>query len=89
MVQNTMSGWLIAIIIYLSIAGLTFIPVLFSLVRKVKLFNGGVGPEDSTVLSEVAKERLKQNHSRMIGTLGFWKKQAEIYKRFHYLAQGG
>ena len=24
----------------------------------------------------------------MLGTLGFWKKQADIYKRFHYYALG-
>jgi hypothetical protein len=63
-------------------------PVLVSFVRKINLFNGGAGPEESPLFSTEAKARLSQNHSRMLGTLGFWKKQAEIYKRFHYYALG-
>lgn len=81
-----MNGWIIAIITYVALAGLTFIPVMFSLLREIKLFDGGAGPEQSPILSDEAKGRLQQNHSRMLGTLGFWKKQADIYKRFHYYA---
>jgi hypothetical protein len=83
-----MSRWLLAIIIYCGLAILSFLPVLVSLVRSIKLFNGGDGPEKSPLFSEEAKMRLKQNHTRMIGTLCFWKKQAELYKRFHYYALG-
>ena len=81
-----MSRWLLSIIIYLGLAVLTFVPVLVRLVRKVELFNGGAGPEESPLFSDEAKTRLSQNHARMLGTLGFWKKQAEFYKRFHYYA---
>lgn len=79
-----MNPWMLAIIIHLAVAALTFLPVLTALLRKVTLLNGGAGPDDSPVFTVEAKERLKQNHSRMMGTLVFWKQQAEFYKRFHY-----
>ena len=40
------------------------------------------------MFSADAKARLQQNHSRLLGTLGFLKKQAEFYKRFHYYSLG-
>ena len=83
-----MNPWLIAIFTYLGLAGVTFVPVFASIVRKVTLHDGGEGPEQSPLFSDEAKARLKQNHSRLLGTLGFWKKQAEIYKRFHFYALG-
>ena len=75
-------------LIYLALAGLTFVPVLVALLHGVKLLDGGAGPEQSPVFSKEVKERLQQNHSRLVGTLGFWKKQAELYKRFHFYALG-
>jgi len=83
-----MNPWFIAMLAYLSLAAVTFVPVVVSLLRKVRLHDGGDGPEQSPIFSAKAKARLQQNHSRLIGTLGFWKKQAEIYKRFHFYALG-
>jgi hypothetical protein len=83
-----MSPWLIAIGAYSLLVVATFVPVLLSLLRKVELHNGGGGPEQSPSLSENAKARLQQNHSRLLGALGFWKKEARFYKRFHFYALG-
>ena len=83
-----MNPWFIAILVYLGLAGVTFVPVLLSLHRKVQLQDGGDGPAQSPLFSDKAKERLQQNHTRLMGTLCFWKKQAEVYRRFHFYALG-
>ena len=83
-----MNPWLAAILIYLGLAAITFLPVASILVRKIKLNGGGVGPEESPLFSDEAKSRLQQSHTRILGTLGFWKKHAELYKRFHFYALG-
>ena len=83
-----MNPWLVALLVYLGLALITFLPVLWSVLRRVRLHNGGDGPAHSPLLSKTAKTRLQQNHSRLLETLGFWKKQAEIYKRFHFYSLG-
>lgn len=79
-----MSGWSVAIIAYGGLVVLTALPVIAVLVRGVPLHPGGASFEESTVFSEGAKAKLAQHYSRMSGTLGFWKKQAELYRRLHY-----
>jgi hypothetical protein len=79
-----MSPWLIAIILYALLALGTAMPVLRSLLKKIELHAGGPSFKESLHLSDKAKELLSQNFDRIYGTLLFWKKQAEIYKRFHY-----
>ncbi len=71
-----MNLWLIAILIYSVLVILTFIPVFVSIVTKIKLKDAGSSTNESSILSDKSKERLEQNHSRMNGTLLFWKKQA-------------
>lgn len=83
-----MNPWLIAIVGYLGLAAVTFVPVARALLRKVELHDGGQGPDQSPLFTDDAKTRLQQNHSRLLGTLGFWKKQAELFKRFHFYALG-
>lgn len=83
-----MNPWLVAMLGYLGLAALTFLPVAAGLLRKIELHDGGHGPDQSPLFSEDAKTRLQQNHSRLLGTLGFWKKQAELYKRFHFYSLG-
>jgi hypothetical protein len=78
-----MNPWDLAAAIYGAVALLTFLPVLVPIIRPVKLHPGGAS-FDQTHFSAAAKERLNSHYSRIIGTLGFWKKQATIYKRFHY-----
>jgi len=79
-----MNYWDIAAIAYGAVALLTFLPVLDPMLRGVKLHPGGVSLEQSPHFSEEAKKHLSDHYSRIIGALGFWKKQATVYRRFHY-----
>lgn len=79
-----MSGWSIAILVYGGLVVLTALPIIAVLVRGVPLHPGGTSFKESTAFSEEAKAKLAQHYSRMSGTLGFWKKQAELYRRLHY-----
>ena len=83
-----MNLWLLAMLGYLGLVVITFLPVASALLRRISLHDGGDGPDESPLFSEEARARLQQNHSRLLGTLGFWKKQAEYYKRFHYYSLG-
>ena len=83
-----MNLWLLATLGYLGAAAFTFVPVASALLRRIQLHDGGDGPDESPLFSEDARIRLRQNHSRLLGTLEFWKKQAECYKRFHYCSLG-
>ena len=79
-----MNPWLIGTLTYSALALATLAPVLVRLVRGVPLHPGGAGFSEAANLSDNAKNRLSQHFSRMQGTLGFWKKQAEIYRYLHY-----
>ncbi len=79
-----MSGWLVAIVVYGALAVLTAIPIIAALVRGVRLHPGGASFNESSAFSDAAKTKLTQHYSRMAGTLGFWKNQAELYRRLHY-----
>ena len=83
-----MNPWLLATLGYLGLAAVTFLPVASARLRRITLHDGGNGPDQSPLFSENARTRLQQNHSRLLGTLEFWKKQAEVYKRFHYYSLG-
>ena len=77
-----MTNWDYALIIYVSLALLTFIPTLWAVMKKVKLNPDGDGYDKSPFFDEKQKERLKQHYSRIAGTLGYWKNHAEKYRRF-------
>lgn len=79
-----MNDWVIAIIVYTTLAIGTFVPALIAIINGVKPHPGGDSFDQSTLHSGEAKVRLTQHFSRIAGTLGFWKKQAEIFKRLHY-----
>lgn len=79
-----LSPWVKAIICFLFLVLITFIPVLKALLKKVELHPGGESFADSPYFSEKNKELLKQHYSRIYGTLIFWKNKAEWHKRFHY-----
>lgn len=76
--------WVIGILVYVALAVATAIPIVVAIVRGVVLHPGGPSFEESTLLSENAKARLNQHYKRMEGTLGFWKQQAEMFRRLHY-----
>lgn len=80
--------WLIAIVVYLILIGLTFIPVVLALLKKVQLYPGGDSFDKSINFSDLAKEKLKQHYSRINGTLIFWKNKAEWHRRFHFYTLG-
>jgi len=61
-----------------------YVGAALAVFRKIPLHPGGSSFEHSPNFSEDAKLRLTQHYSRMTGTLLFWKKQAETYRRMHY-----
>ena len=79
-----MNNWELLIFIYVSIACLTFIPVLIAILRKVKLKPGGDSFESNIHFNENNKKLLSAHYSRITGTLIFWKNKSEWNKRFHY-----
>lgn len=76
--------WSIALGLYLVAALGTFAPVALAWVSGVKLKDDGNKFEDAVHFSADARVRLQQHFTRIRGTLEFWKKYAEIYRRFHY-----
>ena len=79
-----MDFWLIAIFVYTVLAIITAIPVIYAILKGVEMHDGGASFDTSPNFSEEAKLKLSQHFSRIAGTLGFWKKQAEIFRRAHY-----
>lgn len=82
--KETVSNWVLGIVGYGLLAILTLLPVIVAIIRGVKLHPGGSSFEESKLFSDEARLQLAQNFSRMQGTLGFWKKQAAIFRRFHF-----
>lgn len=78
------SWWTIAVITYIVIATLTFIPVLVAMLRKVKMVKDEKSFPESPHFSEASKKLLIENFKRLQGTLLFWKNKAAANKRFHY-----
>jgi len=76
--------WLIGTGVCVGAALISAIPIFIAVFRKIPLHPGGYSFEHSPNFSEDAKLRLTQHYSRMTGTLLFWKKQAETYRRMHY-----
>ncbi|WP_341527763.1 hypothetical protein WKK05_35700 [Nostoc sp. UHCC 0302] len=83
-----MNIWLLASIVYIFIALVTFIPTLRAILKKVKLYPGGSSFNESPYFSEENKKLLEQHYSRIQGTLGFWKNEANKYTRFHFYCLG-
>jgi hypothetical protein len=79
-----MNNWDIAAIVYGIIALLSLLPVLIPMIRGVKLNPGGATFDQAAHFSDAAKKRLTDHYSRILGTLGFWKKHSTIHTRFHY-----
>ena len=69
---------------YIAIAFLTLCPTLLKIVKGVSLNPGGASFEKSSHFTEDSKVLLTQHYSRLMGTLGFWKKRAETFTSFHY-----
>ncbi len=78
-----LTHWGLASIIYILTAILSFIPVIFAILKKVKLNPGGFSFPDSPHFNENNRLLLQQHYSRIYGTLIFWKNKAEWHRRFH------
>lgn len=70
--------------LYLALALITLLPTIKNIFVGVKLHPGGVSFEDCVHFSEDNRKRLSDHYSRLMGTLGFWKKRAKTYTSFHY-----
>lgn len=79
-----MDYWSYGVIIYISVAFITFLPTFKAILQGVELNPGGDSFKESVYFSEDSKKLLNQNFSRIQGTLAFWKNHAEKYKSFHY-----
>lgn len=66
------------------LAVLTFAPTLIALLKGVPLNPGGASFNDCVHFSDNGRKQLADHYSRLMGTLGFWKKRAEVYTSFHY-----
>ena len=73
--------WTYAIIAYSFSATISFVRTISAILSKVKLNPDGNGYDQSPHFSDNEKDRLRQHYTRIAGTLGFWKNQAEKYKR--------
>ncbi|PYE30667.1 uncharacterized protein DUF4231 [Rhizobium sp. PP-WC-1G-195] len=78
------SYWLLAIKLYVSFAGITALPVLWTIFSKVPLNKGGPHFDVSPHFTDAEKLLLQHHYERIRGTLSFWKTQAERYKRAHF-----
>lgn len=80
---NEVNGWAIAIAAYILAATLSLMPFVRVAFRKVLPLNpAGPGLDEVAphLLDDGIKARLRQNEERLIGTLGFWKRQAQMYR---------
>jgi len=75
--------WLIATILYVAAAIISFVPVLVAALGPIRV--GKKEPElnECPHFDDGQKERLNRHYKRMAGTLAYWKKTATAYKRFH------
>lgn len=75
--------WLIATILYIAVAIISFVPVLLAALGKIHV--GKIEPEfdDCPHFDDDQIDRLNRHYSRIVGTLYYWKKTATAYKRFH------
>lgn len=69
---------------YLFLAVATLLPTLKDVMVGVKLNPGGASFENALHFSPEGKKRLQDHYTRLMGTLGFWKKRAETFRSFHY-----
>ena len=69
---------------YLALAFLTLTPTIIALRSGVTLNPSGASFSDCFHFSETGKKQLADHYSRLMGTLGFWKKRAVVFTSFHY-----
>jgi len=82
--MKIMDYWIVAGALYLIFIIGSFWPVAQALAKKVELNPGGASFDDSPHFDDDHKALLKQHYSRIMGTLGYWKNQASLYKSVHH-----
>jgi len=78
-----MDGWVVALIAYITLAIGSFFPVAIRLMRNARLHSDGPSFDDSPRFSDASKELLRQNTTRINGTLVFWKTRAARFRAMH------
>jgi len=81
--EHSINIWSSFIILYILLSFVTFLPTLKAIFNKVKLNPGGDSFEKSIHFTKEEIKQLEQHYSRISGTLGFWKNQAEKFRSFH------
>jgi len=81
---KNLTPWTTAVICYIALALLSFVPVIIAMLKKVQLHPGGNTFSESPHFSADNKKLLEQHFSRLHGTLIFWKNKAEWHRRFHF-----
>jgi len=77
-------SWKIGILVYLALIIGTLFPVIRAIFKKVTLHPGGASFADSPHFDDDTKALLDQHYTRIMGTLGYWKNQASMYKALHF-----
>ena len=79
-----MNSWDGVAIVYGFVAVATLLPVVIPMFREAKRVHGAADFSSPIHFSETARQKWNSYSSTILGTLGSWRKQATIYKRFHY-----
>ena len=79
-----MDYWLASIWGYVALATTTLVPTIYAQFLGVKPNPSGISFEDTSAFSPEMRTKLSEHYTRLAGTLGFWKKRATVYTRFHY-----
>lgn len=79
----TSDPWLIATILYIAAAIISFVPVLVAALGKIRVAKQEPAFDECPNFDEAQIDRLNRHYKRMAGTLAYWKKTATAYRRFH------
>jgi hypothetical protein len=71
---------------YLTLATMTLIPTIKNILIGVKLNPSGASFDDCEHFNEKNRKRLEDHYSRLMGTLGFWKKELKVTLLFIIIA---
>jgi hypothetical protein len=76
-----MNVWMVASILYVAAAVITWLPVGAVLLRGARWDDSGPTFVESPKFTEPARTLLEQHDQRMAGTLRFWRDEAAKYRR--------
>ena len=79
----TYDPWLIATILYIAAAIISFAPVLMAALGKIRVAMQKPAFNECPHFDDAQKDRLNRHYNRIVGTLIYWKTTAAAYRRFH------